>query len=588
MYYLPTHKLLTLLFYSMCLCVASATSRPTPMSPTKQNVLPAYDNAVPSVEWKSVSHADFAEGTKAEVPASAGAVSKRVSQAPTYYAWEGSASVRESESHSQFHYEPAVAIQHVKKSSDVTLEGIFSVPETKAPEPDVESSPCHDCCGENIDIQASNILGGTAHYSSKPESEYGSRFHYERITVEHVKKNADVTLEGVFNFIGSVQNVEKAVGATGVHTLDGVFTYVGVKNDFQSENRAAFASGATGPVEHVKKSTDVTLDGIFSSPEKTVVAPATEPAPVSEPAVQPEREAVSAVEQPPAPVVAPSPVADCASECECKTDIAAEAPITDSAVSDVSPASPRAAVKTPFVYESVATSSFTWPKTSPVVKPVPADGDFLGGATGPKPNTPVQEEAMQVTLEKQTDSRFTSEYRSKFHLPKANMNTRAIQAKQRVPDSLWVCGTKGVNNVLLKEPDRSEVKPKMPQGYAQVDHLRGSAAMPLASDTLMVFKTERDVVPPSKVSANDPMAGYIPGPQKNVLRSKDQPIPGQIPALREMSDPIAKFEKKPVTGPAKDYADPILMYRRYPMLSDKQANRFATTSRSSYKWVGQK
>jgi hypothetical protein len=198
---------------------------------------------------------------------------------------------------------------------------------------------------------------------------------------------------------------------------------------------------------------------------------------------------------------------------------------------------------------------------------------------------------MTITLSKEKVDRFLSEYKSHFSQPKVNMNERAITSAKKIPDSLWVLGTKGEKNVLLKEPDRSKREPKFPQGYAQIDHLRGTSAMPNASDTLD-YSTVREVNPvPSKISASDAMAGYVPPvEQKNVLRSKDQQIPGQIPSLREVRDPVAAYNAAPVTRPANlvpsQIADPILMYPRYPQLSNKQAHRFATTSRNSYVWRG--
>jgi hypothetical protein len=245
------------------------------------------------------------------------------------------------------------------------------------------------------------------------------------------------------------------------------------------------------------------------------------------------------------------------------------------------------------VYQSTSNSSFQWPSSvSKPSKPVPVDADMMGGTAAPAAQGELQTEMEQI-IKPAAQSRYMSEYNSNFSMPKENMNKRAVNSKTPVPDSLWVLGTKGDRNAELKERQKDE-KVRPPMGDAEVDHLRGTAAMPHASDSLE-FNTIREVTPPSSIKSTDAKAGYTEGVEKNVLRSDGAPIPGQIPFLREEANLIKAINRAAghrtpqlftALGmpPGMNVADPIQMYRRYPVESKKQANRFATTSRAAYKW----
>ena len=695
---------------------AEPAPKECPPSPTKQNVMPDYANAVPSACWQSVNHSDYPQDADlaASMPPSAGASVKPPTNAPSYYAWAQKQGAEESEYNRAFHYEPTVC-EHVKTSTKPTLVGVFqsqsgtpapaapapapaaapAATKESPPEPEAESAPFEEPApapapapepepaaaadAQCTDVPPSpnpnvapwtfpkaaetNMIGMSSHYVNAPSTEYNSNFHESASgPVVHVKKSAEATLEGVFaqsqstkdqdqglpntldgvfvydgvdnDFVSTnhasfptgagateqVKHVKKSAEATlegvlapsanpwvsatpesGTATLSGVFKYKGAQNNFHTENQDSYVPRAMEHVEHVHKSQEATLDGVFSKSAPKATAPAPAPAPAAEEAPAPVVQEEVAAAPAPAPVVeesaAPAPAVEEAAAPAAGEEMCFEAP-EPAAAADAEPAapanpwSPAAAPtgKNPVVYQSTSHSSFAWPKAAAPTRPVPLDGDLIGGTTGPKPNAPVQEEALKITMHTEKEGRFTTEYNSKFHLPKENMNKRAINAKNPNPDSLWVCGVKGENNVLLKPVDKSEKQANLPTGYATIDHLRGTSAMPRSADSLEVYSTTREeLVPKSKVTSKDPQAGYVPpAVQKNILRSKDQPIPGQIPHLREMPDPLVQFERAPIVAPPVKVADPILMYRRYPQLSDKQANRFATTSRSSYKWQANK
>lgn len=98
-------------------------------------------------------------------------------------------------------------------------------------------------------------------------------------------------------------------------------------------------------------------------------------------------------------------------------------------------------------------------------------------------------------------------------------------------------------------------------------------------------------------SKDMPAAGYIPDGPKDVLVSKDQPVEGQIPQLRESlaPNPVSVLNVLPMPRPvvagghrigrimgAPLSLDPVRANPRYPQLSERQANRWETTARASY------
>ncbi len=600
---------------------------------TKANIMPdSDDNAVPSSAWESVNHSDFHQNNDDDeaTPPCAGSPSKNADANPTYYAWnvqpapteapvpqdgEPTGDVMthykvepESEYHQAFRYEAGHNAEHVKKSTDLTLKGVFhdgsdgdapateSVPEPVAAESDAATS------------DERNIIGGTDHYNDIPLSENTAAFRFDATSAtytEHVKKSADTTLEGVFKYEPATAAVDDAgaVGSDAGSEVDIIGGTAHYKDTPLSENTAAFRydSESAPAVNHVHKDSDATLIGVFSyanigstmesenhaafkNGAESALEPVVEAPVASEPVAAPIVEEDMKFEASETAVEEPLPVREMASEAPLSVS---EPTVASEATEPTAPISNPWMAPTGVVYQSVSNSSFQWP--SNVTRPdrgTVVDADMMGGTAASAPQGDLVEE-MANTLAPAEPSRFQSEYNSNFSMPKDNMNKRAVK---KYPDSLWVLGTKG--DAKLRDPPAPKAKRAM--GDAEIDHLRGSAAMPHASDSL-VFNTIREKVPPSKVKSSDPIAGYVPGGEKNVLRSDGVPIPGQIPFLREKPDPIsiinsAAAKRTPTVfasaglPPGTNVADPINMFQRYPIQSVKQANRFATTSRAAYKW----
>jgi len=575
------------------------------MNSTRANVMATYKDAGAVSEWTSVSHADYPvdnanDAETSEQPECAGSPTKNADANPTYFAFgiddaptsapkipEGETKPSfadvsthykeqpQSEYNRMFQYE-SVTVQRVGKSENATLEGVFSSPsevevdsQAQADDFAVESEPVESTESESTETETAeeapmdtiaqatagdserNLLGGITHYKVMPESEYDNKFRFEGIveSVEHVHKCNDAT-------------------------LDGVFSYEGIGSTMESENHAAYA---------------------FKT--ESVSARADDVAPVEEAAPAPvfqEEMAFEAAEEAAPVEEAPVPVE------------VVETAVSDDDVVSVASSNPWVApdgvaeklAPNPIVYQSTASSSFAWPNTvARPDRPIPVDHDQVGGTAAPAAQSPELQQEMSTTLSEQNNDRFTTEYNSHYAMPKENMNKRALNKGGKYPDSLWVLGTR---DGAARREIVVETKARRPLGDAQIDHLRGSAAMPNASDSLD-FRTIREpLVKKSSITAKDKVAGYVPGGEKNVLRSDGSPIPGQIPSLRELKDPVQAFNKLggarrtsenlAMMGipPGTNVADPIMMYQRYPMQSAKQANRFATTSRSSFKWPGQK
>ena len=204
--------------------------------------------------------------------------------------------------------------------------------------------------------------------------------------------------------------------------------------------------------------------------------------------------------------------------------------------------------------------------------------------------------------------KMTSEYDSKYAWPVNSLNKRSYATG--MPDSLWVLGTKGTTNVAVKE--RKIVTPKPSTKNAEQDHLSGAACVPDALDALdsvfVTAATGKGTAVPSKPETfrtkpriqntkTMPVAGYVPGGPREVLVSKDQPVEGQIPELRNSlaPNPVSALNALPMPRPVTEGGhrigrimgapmtlDPVRANPRYPQLSERQANRWQTTASAAY------
>jgi hypothetical protein len=247
-------------------------------------------------------------------------------------------------------------------------------------------------------------------------------------------------------------------------------------------------------------------------------------------------------------------------------------------------------------FTTTSRSSYVWPACAgqAPAKGAARAGDFVGGSIAASTD---MVEAPVASIEKKT---MKSEYDSKYAWPTESFNRRGFKV---IPDSLWVLGTKrgSDQNVEKKEP----VKPKPPSNDNERDHLVGTGCL---SEGINYYapaeKGKRGKTKPEHTMDMSP-AGHVPGPDRDILVSKDAPVAGQIPALRVDKNPIAAFnamrmprppaalpERAPNSflyvgrAPKPSYmtVDPIRVNTRYPVLSAKQANRWATTTGSAYAW----
>jgi hypothetical protein len=338
----------------------------------------------------------------------------------------------------------------------------------------------------------------------------------------------------------------------------------------------------------------------------TEAAPATteaattmeEVAPASSEIVESKEDVAVVTEQTEAPVVAPTTTT---------TTTEARAPVP---VKEVVPAAPVETKKKGSVFFTTTNQSdYAWPAGSgkPPAKAAPASSDLIAGTVQKAPVSPALKEGIAAPLA-DNKKKMASEYDAAFAWPNKTMNKRGF--KGAVPDSLWVLGTKGEKNVY--KPKAKEVKETGTGKENERDHLVGTGcvpektefAMPQPSDRRAKWLEAKKRIEPTKGMAS---AGYVPGPDKVILVSKDQPVEGQIPKLREPRDLVAEFnsmsQPRPATTmghvpsvptgsdtmfgrvvPAPLVLDPIRIHNRYPQLSEKQANRWATTSGSTFKW----
>lgn len=608
---------------------------------------------IPIDEPAEEAEPEAEEGGEEDIPApdAAGATAKSKEDIPTYYAWKPFAGEPETEYDAKFvGAQSPERVKHVQKSTEPSLDGIISgsapVAETEydskfvgtqSPEPVVHVEKSAEPTLDGIINQTDALVS---------ETEYDAMTKATSDTtdaIEHVKKSTAPSLEGIMD-IGAplggteydaafktslIEQVTKAQKETKA-SLEGIFKYPGAQPAFISEYDASFApkEDAASTVDTTAAMQDEGASAESVDPTSAVSEASPEPLSAPEPAAEPEpkSEPVMVMDggDSAAEAINPSdPCCDC--DCPCDEEAAPAAAPTTETEADAGancdcdccpPEEPAATVDEPAsvsepepvpksnfnAFESVSHMEYQWPITA---GKKPADGkpttsDLVSGVMQAAPEGATLESDLEGQLA-QAKKKMASEYDSKFAWPVNSLNKRTYATG--MPDSLWVLGTKGSTNVAVEK--KAAKIPKASTKNAEVDHLSGAACVPDALDALDkafvggaagkdTVKLEKPRIEPSK---NMPMAGYVPGGAKEVLVSKDQPVEGQIPALRTSlaPNPVSVINALPMPRPvttgghqvgrimgAPMTLDPLRANPRYPQLSEKQANRWETTAKAAY------
>ena len=558
------------------------------------NIMNTDTSKFPSAVWRSVNRADFPLDADLAEPqmVAAGYAVKGSEDRPVYYAWD--ADRIEAEKAAQNDNEPTETEEQ---------KGGVEVEEGAAPSPAVESGEAHDTEVETAAPVASKFFNDT--FTGVRCSEYDSRFagfDSSNYMNEHVSRNVKKSLDGIMN-----------------QGIEGVFG--GISSEY-NEKYAPSPSKAAAPVM-----VDESVAADLAMPELENITPA----PAMDAPSEQGQESSEETQAAPAEVAETPVETEMCFETEASIPEEASVPVpteAPTAVSQVLSAAmednnaaqlfaPSSSGANPTAWGSVTHATYTWPevqaqKDAKANTAAPADGDMIGGTMGTAPVMDgALDERLTSQLKQENTTRFTSESQSKFNWPCFDMNKRAAS---KTSDSLWVVGTRGDRSRKPEPKAPAEPHAGRSDHEADFDHLRGAAAMPLSADTLDVMEekfSEDPIGKPTKKIGRDvagdtprsdmPLAGMIPNEQNHEkLVSKDSVIPGQIPKLR--SGPADRIDilnhmALPRPKPAQIKAfpnsaaaglttgmgvgnmlDPVRCYPRYPQLSAKQANRWATSS----------
>jgi hypothetical protein len=580
-------------------------------------------------------------------------VTKTKDANPTYFAWKSAGAVTETEYDAKYlGAQSPERVEHIHKSVAPSLDGIIDQNVDAVTETEYDSKFVGTQAKEAIEHMHKSLapsLEGIIdqNVDTVAETEYDAMTKAagaaDAVT-EPITKGAASTnpsLEGVFGSDAAMgvsenaaafQNSEAMIAmldkvAKGNNevkqSLAGIFKYSGVTNAFVTEYDDNFASNQSGDAS-VEADTAAAQqdDGASSVEPASDASPEPETAPVPEPEPAAVAAAASSSSQASfgimdggssaADSIAPPSVDAAAPAPEAEAEVPAEesAPVEEPA------AAPAPAAETESKYNAFQTTnqvSYLWPATAGQ-KPQerkPSTSDLVAGAMAAAPQGAVLEADLDGQLA-MAKKKMASEYDSKYAWPINSLNKRSYATG--LPDSLWVLGTKGSVNQTAEKKEPKWPAPSTKK--AECDHLSGAACVPDAMDALDVaFKggsmtvgkataaamSSRQSRPESariEPTRNMPVAGYVPGgPKGEVLVSKDAPVEGQIPALRDSlaPNPVAVINAMPMPRPpaagghrvgringAPVCVDPLHANPRYPQLSVKQSNRWETTAKSAY------
>jgi hypothetical protein len=635
----------------------SAPAPPAVEQPS--NIIAVFDNPPQVSGWTSVNHADFPEDADLaeDMPKAAGFAKDASDDKPIYYAWKMLTPSPSGDHlvapHSPTHYKnmpateydsefipPPEGVEAAASSSvrqDKSLDGIFSqeedVLETEydvsfkaegeaeatIQEPEAESSE------EKVVDKSLDGIFYEKEYN--PESEYDAAFRYEPVELPDVvnKALASKSLDGCFGpapqevimteydqafvpatestYLDGMDHNHKSFSKT----LSGIFNYKGVAPTLSTEYDAKFV------VE--KKEEPLVIESVEETLTPIVNDAPVEPDSLENSPVKQEDVPVEVKEEP-IPVEASAPVEEMAFEAPepapvsvVEEEAPSSAPVEIKEVPVSAPA-PTITGKKVALFTTTNQADFTWPSSAVKAPEVisPSQVDLIAGTMQKAPVSPDLDEKLTNTLSA-SKKVMASEYDSQFAWPTKDLNKRGF--KGAIPDSLWVLGARGEKNVL-KSSKPPIVTPASSDKENERDHLMGTGcvpeknmefSMPKSSERKEKWLDSRKKIEPSSTMAS---AGYIPGPDMVKLVSKDQPIVGQIPSLREAKNVVAEFNAMSMPRPNKPYTppaaptgtdtlfgrvvpapmvlDPLRCNARYPQLSSKQANRFQTTASQAFKW----